>query len=251
MAYLSTLRAEVSSLQSAILDQQPRFASGTIQRAAMELRGELSELREAQARRRTRLVALRGRANDVGSLAGEVERAAHGAAEMLRRERHSTYEEARRQPPRGGSLAHTATMRSTAAEREEHLRAARERMARRLGGVIPSGDASDAARRRGAGRGGGMFERLSALRDAPPSSSLPPSAPEALGASALASLRELEVVCSRTLPDVCCVCLEQRRQGQRVLHLACGHCFHGACAQRWLGCSACCPLCKTPVTGRA
>jgi len=45
----------------------------------------------------------------------------------------------------------------------------------------------------------------------------------------------------------CAICLAEHRGGELLRRLHCGHCFHVACADRWLQRSRRCPLCMTAL----
>jgi len=65
---------------------------------------------------------------------------------------------------------------------------------------------------------------------------------------------ELEMLPSRQPTgmdeDACAICLEPLSCGHGdVTILACVHCFHHACARRWLKSSTACPLCKAHALG--
>jgi len=51
------------------------------------------------------------------------------------------------------------------------------------------------------------------------------------------------------LHGTCSICLEENRAGDKVKRLSCGHVFHAACIDEWLGRNAVCPCCKADVAG--
>ena len=242
-----------------MLAHQPRVYDNAIQRAAVELRSDLSELRGSMELRRQRLEHMQSCSVNMTSMADAITAEVRTARQTMRHDRQHTPHTPHtpRTPWRPSSpplpsrsLGSTDRSSSSEAERESLLRAARERMRRR--GVLPDGAASGVANAPSA-RAQTMFDRLSALRAAAAvlGPELRPGPTDPLDDSTLAALRAHEVRSSVNLPDDCPICIEPRRRGQQLLHLGCGHCFHAVCAQRWLAQSACCPLCRTVVPRKA
>lgn len=48
--------------------------------------------------------------------------------------------------------------------------------------------------------------------------------------------------------DTCAVCLEDFREKEAIIVCPCKHGYHKKCISDWLVRSACCPVCKMPVT---
>ncbi len=66
-----------------------------------------------------------------------------------------------------------------------------------------------------------------------------------------AHLHSLEVPAdefSHSYPLGCCICLCDYQDGELILELPCGHCYHKACVVQWLVKSVRCPVCKADVT---
>ena len=45
----------------------------------------------------------------------------------------------------------------------------------------------------------------------------------------------------------CSICICDLEMGETIRKLACGHCFHNECVDRWFARSVLCPNCKQPV----
>lgn len=66
----------------------------------------------------------------------------------------------------------------------------------------------------------------------------------------LEMLPSRQPTCTGMDEDACAICLEPLSSGHGdVTTLACLHCFHHACARRWLKSSTACPLCKAHALG--
>ncbi|XP_071483296.1 RING finger protein 24-like [Diadema antillarum] len=52
---------------------------------------------------------------------------------------------------------------------------------------------------------------------------------------------------SRMANDVCAVCLEEFRAGEKVGQCPCSHNFHVVCVSKWLEAHETCPICQTRV----
>ena len=284
--HLEGLREQLHALQGAIAAQQVRVIDQhnavqlAVEQGVSSIRDDLRSLHGSINARRATLTRLRGHTSDIGGLAEAVSAAASGATETLRRDRwrESWLPSARLTPPGSPSPVVSAaasytplTATATAEERASQLAAARERMRRRgfaMGGGLSSGGGSDGGGGSSSGLGGAdsLQQRLNELQASairsiqmaeyltadsglgPPGQLTHPPLPQGLDRASLRSLRAShEVVAEKTMPDDCCVCLEPRRRGQRLINLSCGHTLHAQCAQQWLARSACCPLCKQPV----
>jgi hypothetical protein len=88
-----------------------------------------------------------------------------------------------------------------------------------------------------------------ALFSQPEPESSSPNAPQAASEEQIASLPVV-----RFTPELfaepgagCAVCLSDYEPGDRLRQLPCGHYFHCACADRWLGRSCRCPLCMQEI----
>lgn len=132
------------------------------------------------------------------------------------------------------------------AQRGLELEAAHERMRRR--GVTGAPGVTSASL---LDRGSSMFGRLQQMREAVPSRvvSNDEAPPPPIDEHVLRALRPAPLI--HALSDVCSVCLEPMRVGDRAITLDCSHTFHGKCLLPWLLRCACCPLCKAKVQGPA
>lgn len=233
---IARLRSELRALRGAIGAQQPRMAASHqhLLHEGVLLREDLQQLSHSMDSRQRALSRIRSSQADIDSLAEQVASAASQATARIQADRVRSTTMAERADPRPQRPVPEAS-------REEMLEAARERMRRR---GVSSGASSSLGPRElaiAAGRES-MFDRLRAVQ----------IAEEDRAKAAEAHLDGEPVVDAltllRTIKDVCSICLEARKAGERCWVLACGHAFHEPCAQRWLKTSSACPMCKATVS---
>ena len=243
MRQIAALRSELRALRGALDSQRPRMVEANrVVRESASLRSDLALLGSSLDARRRSLNALRSSQEDLDGLAETVAAAARDASETLRSDRQ-------RAERRAATTASNAAMPALPAlpappqDRDAMLRAARDRMRRRGVGHDAglTGGGTSVAPIPGERSEGTMFDRLRLVRDASE------RAERAILDAVQGAPKVQEIALIRTLADDCSICLEQRKRGQEVWILQCGHCFHKKCAQRWLAGACTCPLCKRPV----
>ena len=262
MSQLANLRSEMRALRGAIEVQHAQRSM--LETVAASLRSDMGGLNQSIDMRRAQLVGIRNRQSAVDRLAEQVSAEARATTEELRFLRQ-------RQPltrDDATTSSNTATitvlptqqrenglpqMDSThepavasvhgeyeAISRAAHWQSARERMRRR---GLQADQAARAFNARNQQNGGHMFNRLVALssEQGPPPLMIPP-----LGEPIVQ-----EATLSRSLEDVCPICLAGMKCGETAVTLECGHVFHAGCAQRWLKKASVCPTCRARVRRQA
>jgi hypothetical protein len=204
---------------------------GHLARESFSIREDLQQLSESMDARRRALSQIRSSQADVDLLAEQVASTAASATASIQADRvRSTA--LRAEPPPQRPVPE--------ASREDMLEAARERMRRR--GVSMGGGSSLGPRDLAIAAGReSMFDRLRSVQIAE-QERVKTATAQLDGEPVVDALRLL-----RTIKDVCSICLETRKAGEVCWVLACGHCFHQPCAERWLKTSNACPMCKATV----